>query len=154
MGTSTFHLAGAVHHSIADASLHVVVPVLLGFMYLLLLILLRFLLRRQWLAAVVFLLIATVMEGGDFNLIPWGLLSAVLAALVILLVLLRFGVLALIAGLCCNAMLEGVPLSPSLSAWHAHATLMPLGFVAAITCYGLYAATDGRSMFQAEFPES
>ncbi len=126
-----------------------------GFVYLLLLVLLRFLLRRQWLAAVVFLLIVSVMiEGRDFTLLPWGPLSVVLAALVILLVLLRFGVLALIACLCCDAMLQDAPLSPNLSAWYAHATLVPLGFVAAITCYGLYAATYGRSIFQTEFPES
>ena len=146
-----FHLAGAVHHSLSHASLFVVLPVLVGFMYLLFLILLRFLLRRQWLAAVVFLLMP-VMLGGSFDLLPWGPLSAVLAALVILLVLLRFGVLALIACLCCDAMLQNAPLSPNLSAWYAHATLVPLGFVAALTCYGLYAATYGRSIFQTEFP--
>ncbi len=72
----------------------------------------------------------------------------------ILLVLLRFGVLALIACLCCDMMLRNAPLSPNLSAWYAHATLVPLGFVAAITFYGLYAATYGRSIFQTEFPES
>ena len=102
-----------------------------------------------------FLLIAPVMVGGrDFDLLPWGPLSVVLAALVILLVLLRFGVLALIACLCCDMMLQGAPLSPNLTAWYAHATLVPLGFVAAITCYGLYAATYGRPKFQTEFPES
>ncbi len=150
-----FHLAGAVHHSLSDATMHVVIAVFLGFALLLLLILLRFLLRRQWLAAVVFLLIAPVMVGGrDFDLLPWGPLSVALAALVILLVLLRFGVLALIACLCCDMMLQGAPLSPNLTAWYAHATLVPLGFVAAITCYGLYAATYGRPKFQTEFPES
>ena len=119
-----------------------------------LLVLLRFLLRRQWLVAVVFLLIVPVMVGRDFQLLPWVPLSALLAALVILLVLLRFGVLALIACLYCDMMLQGAPLSPNLSAWYAHATLVPLGFVAAITCYGLYAATYGRSIFQTEFLES
>ncbi len=149
-----FHRAGAVHHSLSHASWNVVLPLLFGFVYLLLLILLRFLLRRQWLAAVVFLLIVTMMVGRDFDLLPWGPLSAVLAALVILLVLLRFGVLALIACLCCDMMLHAAPLSPNLSAWYAHATLVPLGFVAAITCYGLYAATYGRSLFQTEFPKA
>ena len=102
-----FHLAGAAHHSLSDAAMHVVIAVFYGFALLLLLILLRFLLRRQWLAAVVFLLIVSVMVGGrDFDLLPWGLLSVVLAALVILFVLLRFGVLALIACLCCDMMLQ------------------------------------------------
>ena len=149
-----FHLAGAVHLSLSNASMNVVFSVLFGFIYLLLLVLLRFLLRRQWLAAVVFLLILPVMVGGAFDVLPWGPLSAVLAALVILLVLLRFGVLALIACICCDAMLQDAPLSPNLSAWYSHATLVPLGVVAAITCYGLYAATYGRSLFQTEFPES
>ena len=150
-----FHLAGAAHHSLSDAAMHVVIAVFYGFALLLLLVLLRFLLRRQWLAAVVFLLIVSVMVSGrDFDLLPWGPLSVVLAALVILLVLLRFGVLALIACLYCHMMLQGAPLSPNLSAWYAHATLVPLGFVAAITCYGLYAATYGRPKFQTEFPES
>jgi hypothetical protein len=36
----------------------------------------RFLLRRQWLAAVVFLLFPLMLA--DFNLLPWGPLSAVL----------------------------------------------------------------------------
>ena len=149
-----FPLAGAMHHSLSSASMNLVFPVLFGFVYLLLLVLLRFLLRRQWLASVVFLLIVPVMVGGDFNLLPWGPLSAVLASLVMLFVLLRFGVLAMVACICCDTMLQGAPLSPNLSAWYAHATLVPLGFVAAITCYGLYAATYGRSMFQTDFPES
>ena len=150
----SFRLAGAVHHSLSNASMTVVYPVFFGFVYLLLLVLLRFLLRRQWLAAVVFLLFVPVMVGRDFQLLPWVPLSALLAALVILLVLLRFGVLALIACLYCDMMLQGAPLSPNLSAWYAHATLVPLGFVAAITCYGLYAATYGRPVFQTEFPKA
>ena len=120
-------------------------------MYLLFLILLRFLLRREWLAAVVFLLMPVVFEG-NFELLPFGPLSAVLTALVILLVLLRFGVLALIACICCDKLLQSAPLSPNLSAWYADGTLVPLAFVAAITCYGLYAATYRRSMFRTEFP--
>ena len=95
-----------------------------------------------------------MMVGGDFERLPWGPLSAVLTALVILFVLLRFGVLALIACVCCDVMLTEVPLSPNLSAWYAHATLVPLGFVAVITCYGYYAATYGRSIFSTEFTES
>jgi len=94
------------------------------------------------------------MVGRDFQLLPWVPLSALLAALVILLVLLRFGVLALIACLYCDMMLQGAPLSPDLSAWYAHATLVPLGLVAAITCYGLYAATHGRPVFQTEVPKA
>ncbi|MEE8586439.1 MAG: serine/threonine-protein kinase, partial [Acidobacteriota bacterium] len=148
------HLAGSVHHSLSHASMTVFYPIFFGFVYLSLLVLLRFLLRRQWLAAVVFLLIVPLMVGRDFQLLPWVPLSALLAALVILLVLLRFGVLALIACLYCTLMLQGAPLSPNLSAWYAHATLVPLGFVAAMACYGLYAATHGRPVFQTEFPKA
>ncbi len=148
------HIAGAVHRSLSHASMNVFYPIFFGFVYLSLLVLLRFLLRRQWLAAVVFLLIVPVMVGRDFQLLPWVPLSALLAALVILLVLLRFGVLALIACLYCDRMLQAAPLSPDLSAWYAHATLVPLGLVAAITCYGLYAATHGRPVFQTELPKA
>lgn len=43
-----FHLAWAVHHSLSNASMVVVLPVTCRFVYLLLLVLLRFLFRCRW----------------------------------------------------------------------------------------------------------
>jgi len=139
-----FHVASNRQYLFADVCGQIGISVFDGFMQLLLLVLLRFVLGRQWLAAVVFVPIAALLRGGNFDQLPWGALAALLGALVMLLVLLRFGMLAAAACICADGILLGVPLSPDLSTWYAHATIIPVGIVVALTCYGMYAATQGR----------
>jgi len=138
---------GANPHFVAVAvSLAPPMAVLNAFTLLLVLVFLRHVLGRPWLSAVVFVPIAALLTGGSYFIVPWGLLASLLGAIVLLFVLLRFGVLATAACLCAEQILLWRPLSPDLSTWYAHATIVPVGFVLAMTCYGMYAATRGGAV--------
>jgi hypothetical protein len=121
------------------------VAVFEAFMLLLVLVLLRRVLGRPWVSAAVFVPIAALLTGGSYWVVPWGLLASLLGAIVLLFLLLRFGVLATAACLCVWTVSLWLPLSPDLSTWYSHATIMPVGFVLAMTCYGMYAATRGHA---------
>jgi hypothetical protein len=120
--------------------------IFMAFMLLLVLVLLRRVLGHPWVAAAVFVPIAALLMGGTYGVVPWGLLASLLAAIVLLLALLRFGLLAAVACLWVEGVTLWLPLTPDLSTWYAHATIVPVGFVLAMTCYGMYAATRGQAV--------
>ena len=84
------------------------------------------------------------------QLMPWTFIAAVLWGGLGLVLLLRFGVLALMVCLFCDMLLWEAPLTPKLSAWYAQATIIPVGVVAALAVFGVYAATYGRPILRAE----
>ncbi len=112
---------------------------------LLLLSLLRLLLRREhWAASALALLLAGVNTSMNFENVGWlavpiGL--GVMTAYVLMLV--RFGLLAVSVGLTVTNLLAALPLTPDPSAWHAQPTLLSLALVSALAAYGLRTALGG-----------
>ncbi len=129
-----------------------VTPILLGFVYLILLVTLRYVLRVRGVVPVVFIAIVPFLALGDrsFDTLPWSLAAGLAWGGLILVLLRRFGVLALIVCVFCDEVLWRAPLTPDLSAWYAHATIVPVGVVAALAVFGVYAATYGRPILRAE----
>ena len=119
------------------------VTMLLALGFALLFFLLRAVLRKEWLAAGAFALIMAVpLEGG--GLIAWALGLVGTAALI--LVFLRFGLLALVFGNYFHHFLE-FPLTTDSSAWYAGTSLFLLLVLAALAVYGFRIALAGRPMF-------
>jgi serine/threonine-protein kinase len=128
------------------------VSLLLSLGFALLFFLLRVALRKEWLAAGAFVLVVTLtfvvlgnprpLEGGGLIAAAFGLVGA--AALI--LVFLRFGLLALIF---CNffAHFLEFPLTTDSSAWYAGTSLFLLLVLASIAVYGFRIALAGRPMF-------
>jgi serine/threonine-protein kinase len=106
--------------------------------------LLRVILRKEWLAAAVFVLFFAVPSFLDGGLIS-GAFALVVAAVVIFLFL-RFGLLALVFANYFGHCLQ-FPLTTDSSAWYAGTSLFVLSVLAALAIYGFRIALAGRPMF-------
>ena len=94
---------------------------------------LNLVLRRPWLAWGAYVLFLTApfsILGAEAS--PEGVASAVVAALIVAVVVGRFGLLATVAVWTVFLLSDSVPLTTDLSAWHA-----PQGVVAALLVIGL-----------------
>jgi serine/threonine-protein kinase len=126
---------------------HLVNPAVAMFFALaeaLLFFLLRAVLRKEWLAAPVFVLIQTlpsVLIGGPIS----GAFSLVVSAAFIF-VFLRFGLLAWVVANYFGHFLQ-FPLTTDSSSWYAGTSLFLLLVLAALTIFGFRIALAGRPMF-------
>jgi serine/threonine-protein kinase len=109
----------------------------------LLFFLLKAVLRKEWLAAVVFVLILAFFSGGGVW-IAFGAGLVVSAACVF--VFLRFGLLALVFYNYFSHFLE-FPMTTDTSAWYSGTSLFLLLVLAALATYGFLIALAGRPMF-------
>jgi serine/threonine-protein kinase len=110
------------------------------------LFLLRLVLRKDWLAAIaVVILFSASNLGGEY-----GVLNFVFSAVIwisILMVLKRFGLLAMVTGLVAQNVLILFPVTTHLSRWYAASALTGLAFIAALAFYGFQTARAGQSLF-------
>jgi serine/threonine-protein kinase len=120
----------------------------------LLFFLLRAVLRKEWLAAAVFVLIMALplQGGGPETMLPLlgsGLIAiafGLVTATAYVFVFLRFGLLALVFGNFFGHFLQ-FPLATDSSAWYAGTSLFLLLVLAALAVYGFRIAVAGRPMF-------
>ncbi len=107
---------------------------------------LRVLLRRQWLATVVFIPLTAFTfigsPGGLWIDRPFHVFYAALLAFI----LLRFGLLALMVAMAVSGLLSDVPWTPDPSALN----LVALGIAALIAVYGFRISLAGRPIFRGE----
>jgi serine/threonine-protein kinase len=119
-------------------------------LFFFLLLVLRVVLRKQWLAGVVFVGIWVAIKslGSDYlwvDLPAWTLLYGIAAVVV-----LRFGLLSLAAGIFATDLLLNVPLSFNFSNWYASTVVFPLLSVIALAAWGFYHALAGQKLWQAD----
>jgi hypothetical protein len=108
--------------------------------------LIRQTLRKQWLAVLVSILFVTLISvWGDhrvlhtaYEVVIWG---------VGLMVLIRFGLFALVMALCTQGVLEDFPLTAHLSTWYAEPTIFVFSVVLAAAIFGFYTSTAGKPRF-------
>ncbi len=119
-------------------------------LFFFLLFVLRVLLRREWLAGIVFVAICATQKvlGSNhllIDVVAWTLLYAVAA-----LVVFRIGFVALAAAIFSTDVLANVPLTMDFSLWYAGNTLLPLLSVVALAAWGFYTALAGQKLWNAE----
>ena len=118
----------------------------LGFIALFLLLLFTVVLRQQWLALgalLILISIITTLLGGP-NLI--GAPFSVLGALLLVLVLYRFGLLAAISALFVSHLMVFFPMTTELTAWYATNFTIALVICVALVGYGFYTSLAGQSL--------
>ena len=106
---------------------------------------LRVLLRKQWLAAAAFIAITTLfVSGGSFNRIdtPFQIVYAAVFALV----LLRFGMLALVVTIVAQDVLGNIPWSAEPSGMN----LFGLALIALVALYGFRTSLAGRPILRGD----
>jgi hypothetical protein len=115
-----------------------------------LLFVLRVLLRKEWLAAIVFVAMWAITRtlGSDYPWIEgsaWTLIYGVAA-----IVVLRFGFVALAVGIFVTDILFNLPLTLDLSAWYASSALLPAVSVVALAVWGAYNSLAGQKLWQGD----
>jgi hypothetical protein len=102
----------------------------MGLLYLMTLVLLRLVLRRRLLAAVGFIVLVTcnTIQWNDQNWVQW--IVAGIVATLILLLLVRYGLVATLAGLCVTYVLREMPITSDMSIWYSWQTKFALGLLA------------------------
>jgi len=109
------------------------------------LFLLRALLRKEWAAAVAWVLLFTLI--GPLGYDPVGFVGALIFFSLAVFVLIRFGLLALVTNFMVVNILHNFPLTTQGSAWYAGISLTGILLMAAMTFYGFYTSLGGRPVF-------
>jgi len=113
-----------------------------------LLFLLRLLLKRDWIAAIILVLIAAGTNSpGEYPVLNYLLLGIIWISIVVILK--KVGLLALITGLVVQNVLVVFPMTSHLSRWYANAGLTGIIVIAVLLAYGFYTARAGRPLFTA-----
>jgi len=136
------HLVGALAGSILFAQA-------LFFVFFLL----RVLFRRQWLAAVVWILLAAGLGAADPNNRALGVLFLATMFGLSLFILIRFGLMPGVVGLFVTSVLNSSPLTMNFSAWYAGAAIAAMAVVLALAAYAFHTALAGRPLFKEDFLE-
>jgi predicted Ser/Thr protein kinase len=108
------------------------------------LLFLRLLLRKTWLAVVVLTLLAAPMMEGRWTLA--GIVFTIGAPLLVFAVLLRVGLLAGVAMMVAERVLTRVPLTLDLSAWYAGSSVIVLLLILGMAGWAYSTATRGRRL--------
>jgi len=108
--------------------------------------LLRLALRKDWLAGIAAVILFSIPSLNDESPIL-SFLMAVLIWVSILLVLKRFGLLAMVTGLVVQNVLILFPVTTHFSRWYAAPGLTGLAFIAALSFYGFHTARAGQPIF-------
>jgi len=139
------HLAGGF---ILNLQQSIQIPLFLFFLFFLL----RVILRRQWLAALVWILLweGLVLLSSTHPLIDMLMFTPILA--LILFILMRFGLLPLIAFFFASDLTD-TPITTDWSAWYAGGTILNLVTILALAAYAFHIARAGRPLFKEGFLE-
>jgi hypothetical protein len=121
---------------------------ILVLVWFILLSILRRLLRRQWLAAAAFVAIYMTIGALVSFESPWfaALFTAIETAILVF-VLLRYGLLAVLAAAFAYEIAVVFPITADFSAWYSGASIFALLSVAAVAAYAFQTALAGRPLF-------
>ncbi|MGB7282307.1 MAG: serine/threonine-protein kinase [Candidatus Acidiferrum sp.] len=147
-GVSTESLLG-LRHALAQVLLYVLGQTIDSLGIFFMLFVLQRILRSAWIAAIVVALAGMLLSlGSNSGEYPW-ISAAFLVVLYLsfLLVLKRFGLLALLVGLVVQQVLLIFPATIHLSRWYAAPSLVGMTAIAALTIYGFRTALAGQPVF-------
>ena len=122
-------------------------PIFMALAMLFILFLLRVLLRSEWAAVVLLVLILTAGDalGSDSPLLI-GIVNAVAYGATVF-VLARFGLLAVVVGFVSASMLSWFPITTDLSAWYSGIGLAGVLLLLGLTVYGFHTSLGGQPLF-------
>jgi serine/threonine-protein kinase len=123
-----------------------------AFMMLFILFLLYILVRRERLAAGVLWLIVTVALSLTHDTVV-AMPFAAVAALLVVLVLYRYGLLALIVSLFFLHLTIFFPITSDFSAWYATDLVLALLLSLALVVFGFYISLAGQPLFRGSLPD-
>jgi len=115
-----------------------------------LLLLLKVVLRKEWLAAIAFVAILAVPRGLLDSHPAIELPTLILVYSIAVLIVLRFGLIPLAVAIFTVDMAGNLPLSSDLSAWFTVNSLAALGSVLVLAVWGFYHSLGGQPIWKLE----
>ena len=138
-----------VRHIISLSLWQIVLQVFFSLAALFLMLLMRAILRKQWAAsaAVVLLMSALPILQADAPLLfaPFAILIWIL----LVYVLVRFGLVAVVAILVFSTLLDSFPITTDTTAWYAGVGYLGIFLMALMVFYGFYTARGSKPLFAA-----
>jgi serine/threonine-protein kinase len=135
-----------VRPALGDLLFYILFFVLYSLLIFFLLFLLRLILRKDWIAALVLVLVgASTDTGGEYPVATFIFVAFIWVSIV--LVLKKFGLLALVVGFVVQNVLVVFPTTAHLSRWYASAGLAGIVVIALVAAYGFYTALAGQPIF-------
>ena len=134
---------------IADVSNSLGTSLFISLAFLFVLFLLRALLRKEWAAAVILVLFLTMFNVAANRSLysPVELVARLISNSLLVVLLIRFGLLAVVACEVFNIFLSNFPLTTQGSAWFVGISLAGISLMAAIAFYAFYTSLGGRPVF-------
>jgi len=137
------HLAGLAVYQVPDS-------LIAALSFFLFFFLLRLVLRKDWLAGAVLIVIVTVVAALQGRSLAVDVAAAAISYGVLVWVLPRFGLLAIVTGFLANYAVLYFFVTSDFSAWYAESTICGLAIVVAMAAYGFHTTLAGRPLFKSE----
>ena len=127
--------------------LQIAVSVAVALLIFFLLLGLRALLRKQWLAAVVFVALLMAPRLIRSTDLPVDLAFGVASLTVDVILLFRFGLVAYVVAVYVTNILAQLPLTLDFSSWYVSTSMFVLAALAALAAWAFRTTLAGRSVF-------
>ena len=137
-------IMGGIHYTIGDILLNVMLYLFGSLVLFFIFFLMRLVLRKEWLAIAVTVVLLSIQSAFSDH----GILNVTQNVVVVgmaLLLLVRFGLLALLVAFSLNNVLQAYPLTGHFSEWYAQPTIVVFLLISALAIFGFYTSTAGKS---------
>ena len=111
---------------------------------------LKVILRKDWLAAIAFVAIFALPRGLTSSYVAIELPTQILVYAIAVLIVLRFGLIPLACAIFTVNFLLGIPFTADLSAWYMPNSVLPLLGVVALAAWGFYQSLGGEPLWRPE----
>jgi serine/threonine-protein kinase len=132
---------------VAEVALALIFALFFWLAALFVLVLVRALLRKEWAAAIAWVLLFTVFAAADRQFAPYVLVGNLIFFGLAVFVLIRFGLLALVTNFIVYYILQNFPLTTQGSVWYSGISLAGILLTAAMAFYGFYTSLGSRPVF-------
>jgi serine/threonine-protein kinase len=140
------HTLLGVRPALGALLFYILVFLLYSLLVFFLLFLLGLAVRRHWIAALILVLLAaSANSGGEYPVFTFIFFVLIWSSIV--LVLKKFGLLAIIVGLVVQNILAVFPTTSHFTRWYANAGLAGIVLIAFASAYGFYTALAGQPLF-------
>jgi serine/threonine protein kinase len=132
--------------TLGDILLNVMIFVFVALAFFFFFFLARLLLRREWVAGVAVIILMTIPAMfGERPVL--GAIAGIIVFGMALVILIRFGLLALVVALVLTNVLQAYPITGHFAEWYAAPTTLVFVLVLALAAFGFYTSTAGKSLF-------
>ena len=111
---------------------------------------LKVLLRKEWIAALIFVGIFAVPQGLRSSYVGIELPAQILVYAIAVLIVIRFGLVPLVCAIFVINMESNIPFSADLSTWYMTTSLLALMSVLLLAGWGFYHSMGGQPLWKAE----